>query len=79
MELFVEAQTNEYYQWLRGNPDGFVISTVMLHRSDCEHISDDTVKAYKPKRCFGRRLEAEGWARDNIKGKLLRCGTCAPC
>lgn len=78
MEIF-RNQDAEFRQWIRAHPDGLVVNvpSLMLHSTDCGHISDLMTKSAKA--CAvgaNARNELQTWARE-IKGKrLLHCESC---
>lgn len=65
--------------WVREHPGGLVVNVpnLMLHRPDCEHISDLMTKAAKA--CAdgpSAAAELRRWAQ-KVKGKrLLICESC---
>jgi len=74
----------DYVQWLRQNPDGFVLNLktttyAVLHKSDCMHIVDYPDLGYsltaKRKVCAPSSASLQRWAGE--RGiEWARCNTC---
>lgn len=77
--IIFKNQDGEYRQWIKDHPDGLIVNipNLMLHRPDCEHLSDQMTKA--PKACLDGSAAAAGlrnWAFRRGKGCLLLCEAC---
>lgn len=80
---FSRGQDGEYQDWVRENPDGYVLSRGnMIHLADCGHLGLDaafTLAATSPGRprlCSRSRTVLEHRARDETGDFPARCSTC---
>jgi hypothetical protein len=77
--LVFKEQDAEFREWVRQHPGGLVVNvpTLMLHRPDCDHISDLMTKSAKA--CAdgpNAAGELRRWAL-GAKGKVpIRCESC---
>jgi hypothetical protein len=89
MYTLIHDDDERYFNWLATNPRGFVVNSylrpipsyLVLHRSTCRHIQrrkgKRSTKDYI-KICSTQVDELRNWARDDVNGKLVACGSCHP-
>ncbi|HCF99304.1 MAG TPA: hypothetical protein DEV93_02025 [Chloroflexi bacterium] len=78
MQIF-KNQDEEFRGWVREHPDGLVVNvpSLMLHNTDCDHISDLMTKSAKAcAQGANARSELQRWAQQAKGKRLLNCESC---
>jgi len=87
-----ENDDEGYKDWLRRNPNGYVINCLrspspnylVLHKATCFTISGSPARGNTwtcgqyIKICSNENAELERWAKEKIKGSVHYCGCCKP-
>ena len=85
--VFGPGQDDEYEEWVRRHPSGYVIKKAdrvadgyVLHHAECGHLDldgrDYTLRTANPRQCCSSLRVLENWCRERAGSLPHRCGTC---